>query len=119
MLNEEELNAAAEVFIDAIEATASEYAHDGVAGEVDFSGQLIGQLKARFSALKTPGVTWRVGAVATEREDGPATPSVRFQSRQTRSATEEPATGADILIVLNIDLPDYKEQKGVLIQAKR
>lgn len=119
MLDEAEIAAAADAFIDAIEATASDLAHDGVSGEVDFSGQLIGQLKARLSAIDTPKTKWRVGAVVTEREDGPATPSVRFQARQTSSRSEEPWSGADILMVLDIDTPDYKEQKGVLIQAKR
>jgi hypothetical protein len=119
MLDEEEIATAAEAFTDAIEATASDLAHDGVAGEVDFSGQLIGQLKARLSTIDTPKTKWRVGAVVTEREDGPATPSVRFQARQTSPHSEEPWSGADILMVLDIDTPDYKEQKGVLIQAKR
>jgi hypothetical protein len=90
MLDDSEIEAAAEVFSAALEATASEFAHDGAAGEVDFSGQLIGQLKARFSSLTTATTQWRVGASVTEREDGPALPSVRFQARQTSARSEEP-----------------------------
>ncbi len=119
MLDDEDIAIAAEAFTDAINATAKDFAHDGVAGEVDFSGQLIGQLKARLSAIDTPKVEWRVGAIVTESEDGPATPSVRFQARQTSSRSEESWSGADILMVVDIDAADCKERKGVLIQAKR
>jgi hypothetical protein len=119
MLDYDDVKAASAVFVEALNATASELGHDGVAGEVDFSGQMLGQLKARFSSLKTPSTNWRVGAVISEHEDGPAIPSVRFQARQTSPRSEEPWSGADILMVLDIDTPDYKQRKGVLIQSKR
>lgn len=119
MLDDADLRSAAETFVKAIDATAREYAHDGVSGEVDFSGQLIGQLKARFDGFTAPSSRWHVGASITEREDGPPIPSIRFSARQTNPVTEEPESGADILMVLDIQSPDYAVQKGVLIQAKR
>jgi len=119
MLEPNDIEKATNVFVEACSAVAREFAHDGVAGEEDFSGQLVGWLKAQFSGLKTESSRWSIGGAITEAQDGPAIPSIRFSARQTSKTTEEPNTGADMLMVLDIQSQDYSIQKGVLIQAKR
>src|SRR5437899_950139 len=119
MLNHDDIIAAANIFKKATKSTSEDYAHGDVAGEEDFSGQLIGRLKGKFEEFETPSVRWSVGATVTEAADGPLLPTVRFSGRQTGKIVEEPATGADMVFVLDIRAGDYVSSKGVLVQAKR
>jgi hypothetical protein len=122
MLNPDEIMLAARAINEAVEATARDFAVDDVAGEEDFTGQLLGRCKATMEHLDTPGTYWRVAATIQEREDGPPIPSVRFSARQTVSkgpSSEESWSGADLLMVLEIKTDDYEIRKGVLVQAKR
>jgi hypothetical protein len=122
MLSQEDIAIATEVLAQAAEATARDLAADDVAGEEDFSGQLIGRCKQKLEDLHTPNARWRVAAAITEADDGPARPSIRFSARQTKSkgpGSEESWSGADLLMVLEIKSPDYEVRKGVLVQAKR
>ena len=100
------------------EAAAKDFAAEDIAGEGDFSGQLIGRFKGRIETLKTPNVHWHVAAAIT---DDPVS-AVRFSGRQTGSqgpGSEEAWSGADLLFVLDIRSRDYQVRKGVLVQAKR
>jgi hypothetical protein len=78
MLSHEDIVLATEVLVQATKATARDLASDDVAGEEDFSGQLIGRFKQKLEDLHTPNARWRVAAAITEAEDGLARPSIRF-----------------------------------------
>lgn len=122
MLPFNDIISAANVLTEAMNDVALDLAVDDVADEEDFSGQLIGRWKERLSAMETEGSRWNVKASITEQLDGPALPSVRLSSRQTRrkgAGSEESWSGADILVVVEINTPDYQAKKGILIQSKR
>jgi hypothetical protein len=122
MLSREDIMLAANELSTATDATTRDLAHGDVAGEEDFTGQLIGRCKQKLEDLKMPHARWGVAAILTEADDGPARPSVRLSARQTQSkggGSEESWSGADLLMVLEITAPDYEVRKGVLIQAKR
>jgi hypothetical protein len=121
MLTDEDVIEVSEVLAEMAAATAADLSEGDVAGEEDFSGQLIGRCKGKLQNYRTPNARWRVGATVTEAEDGPPIPSVRFSARQTQSkgrGSEESWSGADLLMVLQIVTPDYEVRKGVLVQAK-
>jgi hypothetical protein len=121
MLTNEDINLLSHALVQATEATAHDLALDDVAGEEDFSGQLIGRCKQKLEDLHAHA-RWRVAAAITEADDGPARPSIRLSARQTKSkgtGSEESWSGADLLMVLEITSSDYEVRKGVLIQAKR
>jgi hypothetical protein len=122
MLSNEDIVAATKALVQATKATASDLAVGDVAGEEDFSGQLIGRCKQKLEDLHTPNARWQVAASITEADDGPARPSIRLSVRQTKSkgpGSEESWSGADLLMVLEITCSDYEVRKGILIQAKR
>jgi hypothetical protein len=121
MLLTDDILAAATALVDSATATAKDLEIEDVAGEEDFTGQMIGRLKEKFQNLKSPNARWLVGAAITQADDGPPRTSVRLSARQTQSKgpeSEESWSGADLLLVLEITSPDYEIRKGVLIQAK-
>jgi|SRR5712672_150532 len=121
MLGIEDIDIAVGALKEAAAATARDFGAEDVAGEEDFSGQLIGRLKGTIDFLKTPHARWHVGA-AIGPDDVPAVSTVRFSGRQMGPkgrGSEETWSGADLLLVLEIRTPNYEIRKGVLVQAKR
>ncbi|MCS3895148.1 hypothetical protein M2171_004281 [Bradyrhizobium japonicum USDA 38] len=122
MLSQDSMNAAVAAFEGALNATAGDIAAGDVAGEEDFTGQMLGRCKERLGSLTDHSIRWQTVATITEEKDGPPRPSVRFSARQTTSkggASEEWWSGADLLMALDIRTKDYEVRKGVLVQAKR
>lgn len=120
MLDVQDILLAANAFADAANNTAKSLEHDDVAGEEDFSGQMIGEIKGEIRRLKTPNTIWET-ASSSGQEDKAFAPRVTFRSRQLTSkggGAEETWSGADIVIVVNIKAYGYSVDKGVLAQAK-
>jgi hypothetical protein len=69
--------------------------------EDDLNGVLVGKLEERMDGLRVRGLTFEA-AILTHRVGG-----------------EEGRYGADILIHVEMNTPEQKYSKGVLIQAKR
>lgn len=84
-----------------VATVAQDYAKMYVADEDDFTSQLLAIIKSELNG-------WRYDKVI-------------FQVRKTTSkgpGSEEAICGADIVITVNVDLSNYKTNKGILIQAK-
>jgi len=82
--------------------TALEGLREGrVQDEEAFTGQMIGAIEDRFRNLRTKGVSWTAMVLTAHQ----------------RSA-QETEFGADLMGVLQIDLPDFSVRKGFLAQAK-
>jgi hypothetical protein len=73
-----------------------------IADEDDFTSALIESIRSRLGDLDLGGVLWR-GRKTTSRFVG----------------SEENRSGADLLGVLEVDLPDISFRKGFLVQAKK
>jgi hypothetical protein len=87
----------------AAEHVAQKLADGDVADEPDFSGQFCGAATAMFDVSSD------------------IVPGVRLSARQLTSrgkGSEEKRYGADIVVALNYELPDYQVSKGMLVQAK-
>lgn len=91
----------------AAESVAQDIAREDVGDEDDISSQLCGRLKqATDSFVDAAGRRY---------------PNVRIKARHMTSratGAEERRIGADIVVVLDVDLPDQHMAKGLLIQAK-
>lgn len=69
--------------------------------EDDLSGALVGAFREGFQTLRTDGITWNA-SVLTHRRSG-----------------EEKKYGADLLLHVELNTPQQKYSKGVLVQSKR
>jgi hypothetical protein len=78
------------------------YARRDIADEDDFTSALIQRIRSRLERLQLGGVEWR----------GRKTSSRYPNSDENRS-------GADLLGVLEVELPEIRFRKGFLAQAKR
>lgn len=116
MIAEHDVRIAAAAMSDACMRVAADFGSGDVAGEEDFTGQLIGRLKSEFDHLKTSSTTWSTTDVSDD--DLPLDVSVRFSGRQLNKQMEEPKFGADLVAVLNIMGPKFTISKGILAQAK-
>lgn len=96
------IEAAAAACEDAGREIGALYARDDVQEEDDFTSALIEAIRARLARIEMAGVVWR-GRKTTSRFRG----------------SEESRSGADLLGVLEVDLPDVAFRKGFLAQAKR
>lgn len=108
----------------AAEKVAEEYAEGDIGDEDDFSSQLCGRLKEKIdNAVFTGDIAPPAGEhPGRAGEPGSRRRSVRLRARHLTSrgpGAEEPKIGADIVMVLDIDLPEFQNTKGILIQAKR
>jgi hypothetical protein len=124
VIEREEALRAGEELAKAAAAVANDYAVGDIGDEEDFTGQLIGRLKGKVEQLSNEKIQWRVSAAIEEREDGPPVPltSVRFSGRQLGAkgpSSEESVIGADMVLVIDINGPDFAIQKGLIIQAKK
>jgi hypothetical protein len=82
-------------------SAAELWAADGLADEDDFTSTLSEKIRQRLGGLDLGGVSWRARKTTS-----------RF------AGSEEARTGADLLGVLEVSLPDVKLRKGFLAQAK-
>ena len=76
MLTRKDVAEASDVLTEMAAATAQDLAEGDVAGEEDFSGQLIGRCKEKLHNRRTATARWRVGATVTEA--GAVRPSLPF-----------------------------------------
>lgn len=86
----------------AVAAMASRYADGYFADEDDFTSRFLERIESELDG-------WRLGEIS-------------FRVRKTTwrgKISEEVVFGADIVAVVRVNLPDYKTNKGILIQAKR
>lgn len=91
----------------AAENVAKDIVSEDVGDEDDISSQLCGRLKQAADNF--------VDSVGRQY------PNVRIKARHMTSrasGSEERRIGADIVVVLDVDLPDQRLTKGLLIQAK-
>ncbi|MDE0408053.1 MAG: hypothetical protein OXN81_09340 [Alphaproteobacteria bacterium] len=73
-----------------------------IADEDDFTSQLLGRIEATLDGWQYAGITLRVTKLTSK---GPQ--------------SEEAIFGADIIATVNINLEEYRADKGILVQAKR
>ena len=85
-----------------VNTIAQRYKGGMIADEDDFTSRLLEGIESKLDDWKINGVTFYVRKT-TSRGRG----------------TEEAFFGADIVAVVKVDLPGYKADKGILIQAKR
>lgn len=78
------------------------WARDDIADEDDFTSALIEAIRVRLERIELGGIVWR-GRKTTSRFEG----------------SEESLSGADLLGVLEVNLPGIAFRKGFLAQAKR
>jgi hypothetical protein len=72
---------------------------DGIVREEeDFTSAMLGQIRSGLQRVHVGGVAWEAAVL--------------------RKQTEEPHLGADVIGVLEVELPDYRVTKGFLAQAK-
>lgn len=91
--------------------TVRDFAKGKIRHEEPFSDELCGRLKETLEDFETPNVLWQV-----DLADGEG--SARFSANTLSKYGEERAFGADVVMVLDIDVPGYKTLKGILIQSK-
>lgn len=109
----DELRRAAREFASQIEQVAAEFRRGDIGDEDDISSQIVGRIKAVTQQIDG-SITWTAKSV-----DGLTGIGVLGRRLTSRGkGAEETSVGADIVLVLDIDLPDYKVTKGLLIQAK-
>lgn len=85
----------------AVNAVAAKYELT-IADEDDFTSRLLERIEATLDGWSHNGITLRVRKLTSK---GPG--------------AEEGEFGADIVATVNVDLAEYKTDKGILIQAKR
>ena len=86
---------------EAVTAVASKY-ESAIADEDDFTSRLLERIEATLDGWSHAGITLRVTKLTSK---GPG--------------SEEAEFGADILATVNVNLEEYRADKGILIQAKR
>ena len=90
-----------------------DYDGEDVVGEPAFSDQLCGRLKETLEDFETPTIRWQADVATHLKGYG------RLKARTLTPWKEEPELGADIVMVLDVDTPDFVVRKGFLAQAKR
>lgn len=88
---------------DAANVAFSAHLEDRVVEEPQVTDRILGGIEDRIQARQFGGVVWKARTLRT----GPG------------KAAEEKRHGADLMGVLDINLPFFKVQKGFLAQAKR
>ena len=107
----------AEAFADKIDKATSrvvrDYARGKLKHEEPFSGELCGRLKETLEEFETPNFRWQVEA--TDESSGRG----ELSARNLTKGGEEPLYGADIVMTIDVEAPDFAINKGFLVQAKR
>lgn len=87
----------------AVNSVMRRYRQGKVTDEPEITGEIMGQMIARFDENQIGGLHW----------------SGSIMRNKSGDAAEEKRTGADLLIHVKVDTPYANYSKGVLIQAKR
>ena len=88
---------------DAVDAAFEAYRHGRVNEEPAITDRILGGVEERVRSLKLKGVAWTARTLRTARG----------------RAAEERRHGADLMGVLDIEVPGFSVKKGFLAQAKR
>jgi hypothetical protein len=113
MLTEIDAQEFGERLADATARVAGDYVIGDVADEESFTGQLCGRLKETLLGFETPNVRWQVEVALGGKG------RAHLRARSLTKTKEEPLHGADLVMVLDLQLDDYRVRKGLLAQAKR
>lgn len=82
--------------------TVDDLAAQRVEHEPEFTSEMIGRMKESMNGYRVGGVRWTAKTLTSHGANA-----------------QERRFGADFMGVLDLDLPEYKVQKGFLAQAKR
>jgi hypothetical protein len=113
MLSMEDIGPFATKLAGATARTVHDYASGEIRHEEPFSGELSGRLKETLQDFETENVTWQVDIVAQKKG------RARLMAASLSKYDEEPEFGADLVFVIDIEMPDYRVKKGFLVQSKR
>jgi hypothetical protein len=105
-----------------LEASIQRVAHkvDLIADEDDFTSRLLQQVENDIDGWEKDGIVWRVNTISDDHSSTVGVDvSVRKLRSKGRGGVEEGEFGADIVVAANINLDEFKEQKGILVQAKK
>ena len=118
----------AHVMDNAVDEVMTDYSQGDIGDEDDLTSQFIGRLKSSVNGLQTGGVVWSAVACMPEMGEGLASDKEKVQAARVKlrgrhlsskgPGAEEKKYGADMVLVLDADLPDAKISKGILIQTK-
>ena len=86
----------------AVARMAREYRDGYVADEDDFTSRFLERIESELDGWMHDGIVFKIR-----------------KTKSRSSGAEEAIFGADIVAAVNVDLSDYKKEKGILIQAKR
>jgi hypothetical protein len=107
----------------ATDAVTKDYAEGDVGDEDDFSSQLCGRLKSKLNDAQFQPSESKLASDLSKAGEQELRPSrIRLRARHLTwrgKRGEEGVIGADIVLVLDVDIPAYHITKGLLIQAKR
>jgi hypothetical protein len=92
----------AKVVDEATRSTIADFKEGVIADEVSMTGNLVGAIRSSLDGRQIGKCRWRARVLKTARGRG----------------AEESRHGADVLGVLEIDLPNYEIKKGFLLQSK-
>jgi hypothetical protein len=95
--------AVARIVVDGCQTTIQDFANEIIVDEESMTDRLFGSVANALNGRAIGNVIWKARTLRTGRG----------------VAAEERRHGADVLGVLQIDLPEYKTTKGFLVQAKR
>jgi hypothetical protein len=98
----EELDDAARLAAHALEDVRLSIKDGTLRTEPEMNGAFVSQLATAFRKHRSPGIIWSCRHLLS-----------------TRKNQDENLVGADLVIAVNIDLPGFKQEKGLLIQNKR
>ncbi len=101
---------------EAVRSVAADVALGDVGPEPDFSGQMIGRLKARIASHSDPSMTWQ--SYSSGGSSSSKSGRAQIRARQL-GPKEERRISADIVMVLDIQTRSYVLNNGLLIQVKR
>lgn len=97
------VRAVARKIADAADGAMDAYREGRVLQEPQITDRILGAIEERLRARPISGVVWKARTLRTSRG----------------AAAEERRHGADLLGVLDIDVPGYRTKKGFLAQAKK
>jgi hypothetical protein len=90
-----------------------DYREGDVVHEEPFSDQLCGRLKETLEGFETDNIVWQADVAVADKG------RARLRARTLTKNVEEPALGGDIIMVLDVETPEYVIKKGFFAQAKR
>lgn len=113
MLDKDDADLFAAKLAAATARVVQDYEEGDVVHEEPFSDQLCGRLKETLHEFETPNVRWQVDVAIGGEGAG------KLKMRSLTKYKEEPLFGADLVMVLDLQLRDYSIRKGLLAQSKK